>query len=416
MTQSLDRSRHLTRTAAPAALAGAVCLLLLILCAFYEPGLGLHWNPTLELRSYLYSWLFWLGISLGSMGVVMMHHLLGGGWGFLIRRFGESAGWLMPVLVLLFIPIILGVHWLYPWAQSDVLANDAVLRHKAHAFLNWPAWSIRSVIYLAVFTIMGWRLRAGSFAEDRNPSETLQARFRRFSAGGEVVYVVVMTLAGIDWIMSREPHWYSTIFGFIVVISQALSALCVLTIVVWLFADRDPLKSVIHPNYLNDLGNVILCFVVLWAYLSFAQFLVIWLGNSQDEITWYIGRTTGGWRAVGGALILLHFLVPFILLLQRPMKRKLDRLAAVAAFLLVMRAVDVAYWVLPTGVRPANHGAFHAWYVIVVTVLAFVAVSGICIAAFAWLTERTPLLPVGAHVPDFKDYGEGPQPTPTAVP
>lgn len=410
MTETLPRSRPLATLPLPLLMGAAVCAVILIIAVFFEPGRHVGFDPSTVLRSWLFAWIFWFGISVGSMGIVMMHHLLGGGWGYLIRRFGETAGAVVPVMAILFIPIILGVRWIYPWAMPDFLTTDAVVRHRAH-FLNWPAWTIRSLIYLAVFTALTWSLRTTSLAHDRTASPSLLGRFRRLSAGGEVIYFAVMSLASVDWIMSREPHWRSTVFGFLVVISQAVSAAAFLILMVRVYSDEPQLRAVLYPNYRNDLGNVLLVFVILWAYLSLSQFLIIWLGNGQDEIEWYVRRTDGVWRLVGAALILFHFLVPFILLLQQRLKRNLGRLAAVAALVLLMRVIDVMYWIVPTQAHPMQPSLTNAFYSGVLNVLALLSVGGIWFAAFVWMLQSKPILPVGDPIPVLPiTHGHGTRP------
>jgi hypothetical protein len=411
MTDSASsRSAQLDRMMVPALLGSAIGAVVLVLCIFFEPGRHIGPNPTQVLRSWLFAWIFWFGISLGSMGLVMMHHLLGGGWAYLVRRFAEHAGAVVPVMAVLFIPVILGVHALYPWADPSQVADDPVLRHKA-PMLNWPFWTVRAVIYFAIFTLLTWLLRSMSLAQDRSPNVSTLARLRRLSAGGEVVYFVVMSLAAVDWIMSREPHWFSTVFGFIVVIGQALTALCFLTLMLTLFSNESPLKEVIRPNYLNDLGSVMIMFVILWAYLSFAQFLVQWLGNQQGEITWWIRRTTGGWRVVGGALMVFHFLVPFVLLLQRSVKRNIAPLAMVAAGVLFMRLIDVLYWVTPSDPHHSPWGVGHWLYAEIVNLIAWITIGGVWLAAFIWLMKGRPLLPIGESIPVVPiDHGHGQRP------
>jgi hypothetical protein len=415
MSEIRTRSQNLARALEPALIGAAACLAILLLGIFVEPGHVFHVRPAQFFRSWLFAWLFWFGISLGSMGVVMMHHLFGGAWGYLIRRFGETAAACVPVMAVLFIPIILGVKYLYPWAVPDEVAHDAILRHKAH-YLNWPFWTVRAVIYLVAFSGITWMLRSMSLASDRREPGPLLGRLYRLSTGGEILYFVLMSLAAVDWIMSREPHWYSTVFGFIVVVGQALTALCFLILMVTVYADEPPLKDVIRPNYLNDLGTVLIVFVILWAYLSFAQFLVTWLGNNQNEITWYIRRTQGVWRWIGGALILFHFLIPFILLLMRPMKRKLGRLAAVAGGVLVMRAIDVLYWVTPSDTHEGNWGVGNSLYAEAMNLLALLAIGGLWFATFLWLLKDTPILPIGDPIPVVpENYGHGHRSTSTAV-
>lgn len=414
MSETLSRTRHLVPARRIVSIGTVACLVLLVAGSIIPSARDQFFG------SWLFAWMFWFGLSLGCMGVVMMHHLLGGGWGYLIRRFGEAGALVVPVMAVLFIPIVLGVRHIYPWAVPAIVAEDPVVRHKTQ-WLHLSFWGARALLYFAAFWFWAWLLRVTSVRLDDGPNPRLLKRLVNLSAIGEVIYFVLMSLAAIDWIMSREPHWISTVFGFIVVISQALSALCFLTLMVALFADDPPLKRVIQPDYLNDLGNVLLTFVILWAYLSFAQFLVTWLGNQQEEITWYIRRTDGGWRWVGAALMLLHFLVPFLLLLMRPLKRKLGRLALIAGGLMFMRVIDVLYWVTPS-LSPAqmhhegSWGAMHWIYAAVMNVLAFLAIGGIWFLAFLWFLKDRPILPIGDFIPVTPvDHGHGQRAVPGTV-
>lgn len=417
MSETLSRSRYLPRAREMALIGGLVCLALLAIGIFLEPGRGriFHLHPAQLFHSWLFAWLFWFGISMGSLGIVMMHYLFGGGWGYLVRRFGEAAALVVPVMAVLFVPVVLGARYLYPWADPGQVAHDPVIQHKA-AYLNLGFWTIRAVIYFAVFWLWAWLLRLGSVSLDRIPRPRVLKRQVNLSSVGEVIYFALMSLAAVDWIMSREPHWISSVFGFIVVISQALSALCFMVLMVAIYADEPPLKDVIQGRYLNDLASVVLTFVILWAYLSFAQFLVIWLGNKQDEIPWYIRRTDGGWRWVGAALMGLHFLVPFILLLMRPIKQKIGRLAAVAGGLMFMRVIDVLYWVTPTDPHGDNWGALNWIYAEAMNVLALLGIGGIWFVAFLWFLKNRPILPIGEFIPVTPvDHGHGQRAVPGTV-
>jgi hypothetical protein len=412
MSELLPRSRHLARAREIVPIGVGVCLALLVIGLF----VGGQSGRDQFFGSWLFAWLFWFGLSLGCMGVVMMHHLFGGGWGYLVRRFGEAAALCVPVMAILFIPVVLGVRHIYPWAVPSMVADDPVLQHKA-PYLHFSFWALRAVGYFAVFWLLAWRLRANSLQLDRGPNPRVLKRLVNLSSIGEVIYFVLMSLAAIDWIMSREPRWVSSVFGFIVVISQALTALCFLTLMVALYADDPALKDAIQPDYLNDLGNVLLTFVILWAYLSFAQFIVTWLGNSQDEITWYIRRTDGGWRWVGGALMFLHFLVPFFLLLMRPLKRKIGRLALIAGGLMFMRVIDVLYWVTPSEFpHEGAWGAMHYFYAEAMNILAWLGIGGIWFLAFLWFLKDRPILPIGDFIPVTPvDHGHGQRPVPATV-
>jgi hypothetical protein len=425
---SIPRSQRLAHTRQLVLVGAIVCIALLVLGIFLEPHRWFHaigpsgpdYQPTGGLaqffRSWLFAWFFWWGVSLGAMGLVMMHYLLGGGWGYLIRRFGEAAALCVPVLAVLFIPVIIGVKFIYPWAIPEQVAHDGVLQLKAH-YLNFTFWTLRAIGYFVVFTLMVWTLRAWSVGLDREFTPRKLKKLVNLSAIGEVIYFVLMALAGVDWIMSREPHWISTVFGFIVVMAQAISGTCFLILMVAWYSKEPPIKDVAEPQFINDLASVLVTFVILWAYMSFGQFLITWLGNEQDEITWYVARTDGGWRWVGAALIAFHFLVPFILLLMKPIKRKIGRLSAVAAGLLFMRVVEGLYWVTASDTHDPTYWGVSNWiYAELMNVIAWLAVGGLWFLAFLWFLKDAPILPVGDRIPVIPvDHGHGQRPLPATV-
>ena len=415
MSEAQPHSHYLNRAIWPSLLVGLIGVGLLIAFGLLGlwPKLHMAGQP---FRSWLFAWLFWLGVSLGAMGIVMMHHLLGGGWGYPIRRFGETAALCLPLMAVLFVPVILGALAIYPWMDKAQVAADAVLRHKHDHFLNWPFWTARAVVYLIVFIAMGLMIQTRSLEVPGLDPVPILARLRRVSAGGIVFYFIFMTMGSIDWIMSREPHWFSTVFGFIVCMGQAVSGTCFLILVLYFFSDYEPIARINHPNYLNDLGNVLLTFVIMWAYMSFAQFLVSWVGNNQDEMTWYLQRTDGGWRWVGAALIFFHFLIPFIILLQRPLKRKMGRMAIIAAGVLFMRVIDALYWVTPADPHPGVWSGWQWFYAQIVNFIAFCAVGGLWLTCFLWLLKGRPILPVGDQVPVVPiDHGKGQRTVPGAL-
>ncbi|HTW95035.1 MAG TPA: hypothetical protein VMD30_09595, partial [Tepidisphaeraceae bacterium] len=241
---------------------------------------GWIFQPEKFYQAYLLAWMFWLGVTLGSIGIVMLHHLTGGNWGIMVRRLGEHAGMTLPLLYVLFIPILIGMHWLYPWDQSGALAGDATLRHDT-PYLNVAFFCWRAAIYGAIWLALAWYLRSASLRYDRTLNESTAVHMHNVSAGGMVIYFVSMSLACVDWLMSLEPHWASTVFGFIIIVGQALGGLCVLVAFFTLMTRTRPFTARARPEYLNDLGNLMLTLVILWAYMSFAQLLVIWMGNKQ---------------------------------------------------------------------------------------------------------------------------------------
>lgn len=375
-----------------ALLAGLVALGVMVIGAMFDLS-GF-------LRSYLFGYVFWLGVSLGAMGIVMMHHLTGGGWGYPIRRLGEAAGMVMPVLVILFIPIALGLHRLYPWADEHLWPDDPLLAHRRPLF-NPLAMLIRMAIFFAIWCWMAWSLWRNSLAHDRaadfTAAGTFTLRMRRTSLAGLVLYFITMSLAAVDLVQSREAHWYSSVFGFVMIIGQSLVALCVLLLALWLFSRRPSASvgQIIHqpnPDHLHDLGNMLLMFVILWAYIDFSQLLVIWMGNTQEDITWYAHRRQGGWAFVDVLLIALHFFVPMLLLFIQHAKRRIRILSSIAAGLIVLHLLNVLWLIAPSS--PTDEPGSANW----MDLFSPIAIGGIWIATFLWLLKNKPLVPLGLRV------------------
>jgi hypothetical protein len=309
-------------------------------------------NPRQFFYSYLLAFSLWLGVTLGSLGLLMVQHLSGGAWGFVLRRQLEAAARLAPVMGLLFIPILVGIRTLYPWAQAAVVAADPILQVK-RLYLNVPFFVLRAGLYFAAWTAISWVLSYWSLRQDEQGEQPLGRRMQAFSAAGLIVYVLTMTFASVDWLMSLEPHWYSTIFSIVVISGQGLSAIAVAIIVLAALARDKRMAQVAVPARFHDLGNLMLMFLMVWAYVSFSQFLIIWSANLPDEIPWYTHRIGNEWQSIGLGLVVFHFAVPFALLLSRKTKRVRSRLVPVAVSILVMRAVDL-FWIVAPERSPAQ--------------------------------------------------------------
>jgi len=336
-------------------------------------------------RSYLIAYMFWLGIPLGCLGIVMIHHLVGGTWGFVIQRSLESATRTFPIMFVLFLPLLFGLPDLFIWAHPQAVAQDPVLLQKA-AYLNIPAFIIRAAVYFAVWIALGVFLSRWSAEQDRSADPALTQRLQILSGPGLVLYGLTVTFSAIDWLMSLEPHWYSTIFGMLFMVSHGLIGLAFVIGVAYFLSQREPLSRIIAPWVLHDLGNLLLAFVMLWAYMSFAQFLIIWVENLQHEIPWYLHRINGGWGVIAVALIVLQFALPFILLLSRVVKRKAGTLCAVAVAIALMHQIELFWFVAPT-FHPDGF-SLH-W----TTLLAPLGVGGLWFAAFLGQLRDRPLLP-----------------------
>jgi hypothetical protein len=340
-------------------------------------------------RSYLIGYIFWLAVPLGCLGIVMIHHLVGGTWGFLIQRPLESAVRTFPVMALLFVPLCFGLSDLYIWARPDVVAGDALLRQKL-AYLNVPFFIGRAVLYFAIWITVGQRLARWSEEQDRgNDAATdrqLVARLQTLSGPGLVLYGLTVTFSSIDWVMSIEPKWYSSIYGMIFMVSDGLVALAFVVGVVYFLSRRAPLAGVGAPWVFQDLGNLLLAFVMLWAYTSFSQFLIIWIENLTHEIPWYLHRLADGWGIVAVLLVVLKFALPFFLLLSRWMKQKAQALFAIAALIAAMYLIETWWFIAPT-FHPAG------WTLHWTTVLAPIGIGGLWFGMFLGQLQGRPLLP-----------------------
>ena len=349
-------------------------------------AIGLLFDREQFFRSYLVAYMFWLGIALGSMALCMVHHMSGGAWGLVIRRIFEASSRTLPVLALLFVPIAFGMHDLYPWTHADHVQHDEVLQHKA-LYLNIPFFLARAAFYFAAWIVLAWQLNRWSREQDEGDVVGSTRKMQLLSGGGLVLYGLTITFASVDWIMSLNPHWFSTIFGFIFMGSQGLAALAFTIAVAVALSRREPMAHVYKAHHFHDLGKLLLAFVMLWAYFNFSQYLIIYSGNLVEEIPYYLTRTTGGWGVVALLLVVFHFALPFALLLSRDFKRSANRLLAVALGILVMRIVDLFFLVAP---EFEKQGFSIHW----LDIVAPVGLGGLWLWLFLTQLRQRPLLPV----------------------
>jgi hypothetical protein len=359
----------------------AVGILGLALCA-----LGGRFGAAQFFQSYLIAYLFWIGVALGCLGIIMIHNLSGGAWGIAIRRLLESGARTLPLMLVLFIPLLFGTRSLYEWAGPEALSEDPLLRHKA-AYLNVTFFLLRSGFYFVVWIGAAFLLTQWSRDHDRTADPRLLQRSRMLSGPGLALYALTITFASIDWVMSLEPHWYSTIYGVHFMGGHALSAFALTILFAGLLAREAPLSKIIRPSHFHDLGNLLLAFVMLWAYFAFSQWLIIWSGNLPEEITWYVRRTRGGWEWIALVLGLFHFFLPFFLLLLRGVKRRARALCAVAVAVVAMRFLDIFWYTAP---------AFHpaGWRLHWMDIAAPIGVGGLWLAFFFWQLRPAPLIPL----------------------
>lgn len=369
-------------------IVGIVFLVGLLLCLLFD--------RKQFFQSYLIGWTFWTGIAVGSLALLMLQHLTGGGWGFVIRRILEAATRTLPVMAILFLPVIVGAHYVYHhWTDQEELAKHPVVQFKT-PYLNIPFFTVRAVVYFAVWIALAFLLNKWSLAQDRTADNRYTKNMRVLSGPGMVALIFTVTFASVDWYMSLEPEWFSTIYGFIFVAAWSLSALAFVIAILANLSKEEPMRRIVAPLHFHDLGKLLLALVMLWSYFAFSQYLIIWSGNLPEEIGWYIVRSHDIWGIVIVVIGLLHFAAPFLFLLSRDLKRNPGKLVMVAMLILVMRMVDLL-WMLVPAFREE-----HRW--IWMDLIALVGFGGIWLALFTWQLSKRSLIPI--NDPQFESVME----------
>jgi len=336
-------------------------------------------------QSYLYGFIFWLGVALGCLILLLIQNIAGGPWGAMIRRPLEAGVMVIPVMALFFIPVLAGMGYLYEWTDPEVLAANPVIAAKT-LYLNVPFFIVRALLYFSVWIGTAWLLVRWSKQQDQQDNPKLAERMRSFSAPGLIFFILTMTFAAFDWGMSLTPDWFSGMYGVIFMIGQAISAVALMIIIVTLFGHFEPLSNVANPKRVQDLGNFLMAFTMFWAYVSASQLIIIWSNNLPETNTWYVIRLNGFWGWIGAILLLFHFATPFLILFSRWVKRKVRALVIIACWMLVMRLLDIFWILVPTFERDIPFS--------LLDVAVVVGIGGIWLAVFIAQLKNKPLLPL----------------------
>src|SRR5512134_3751043 len=361
---------------------GAVCALLgIVACAILGAA-----NPKQFFFSWLVSFLFFLSLALGALFFVLIQYAAQGGWGIVLRRIGETTFATIPVMAVLFLPVLLGLHDLYEWSHAEAVASDALLQWKA-PYLNVPFFLIRAVLFFGAWSFIAVMYYRGSRGQDVTGDHGVSARLRRFAGPAIIVLALTQTFASVDWIMSLTPHWYSTIFGVYFFAGSFVGFIALLSVVAVAMRRARLLDTVISAEHMHDVGKLLFGFTAFWAYIAFSQFFLMWYANLPEETIWYRARMEGSWMLVSLVLMAGHFAAPFFYLMGRAVKRRGSTLAVGGAWLLAMHFVDLYWQVMPTlhpeGVRPSA-----------LDVAALVTIGGCVVAAAGWLLRRQALVPL----------------------
>ncbi len=337
------------------------------------------------LETYLVSFAFFLSLSLGALFFVMLHHVTRAGWSVVVRRIAEAMAanvWLMALLVL---PILFGVEHLYHWAHPGAAEHDALIAGKV-GFLNTTFFTIRVVLYFVIWSVLAWFFYATSKAQDASGDPALTRRMEMLSAPGIVLFALSLNFAAFDLLMSLDPHWFSTIYGVYYFAAAVLLFFAVMPEVMLWLQTRGLLRHAVTVEHYHDIGKFMFAFTVFWAYIAFSQYMLIWYGNIPEETEWFLKRQTGGWTAISLTLLFGHFVLPFLMLISRHVKRRPLPLAAIGVFVAVMCWIDMYWLVIPEfseGV--ARFG--------ILDVAVWLAMAGIYSAVLIWRLGRTSLVP-----------------------
>jgi hypothetical protein len=342
---------------------------------------GLFMNRAQFFHSYLFAWLFWIGLSFGALVALMMQFLTGGWWGLALRNLALAALPTILMMALFFLPVFFGLRDIYPWARG-LFGESGGYHHKAQ-WLNVPFFTARSIVYFAILITLALLLRRWSLAQKN--AKIVPTKISALSAGGLIAYVLSMNFASTDWVMSLDPRWYSTIFVIVFVAGQFLAALALLTALLACFTSELAVAATVPRKVFNDLGSLLLAFIIFWTYVAFSQFLIIWSGNLPREISWYLERSQDGWRWFAIVLFAGEFFLPFLLLLSREAKRRQERLAGICGLILLANVLN-NFWL----VAPAFHPDGIRVHWLDGTLL--LALGGFWFALFFHFLQERPLL------------------------
>lgn len=346
--------------------------------------LGVY-NPNGFFFSYFVSFIYFLSIALGALGFVLIHFASGAQWSIVVRRIAENIVGVIPLFIFLFIPIIIGLTELFHWSNPDSL-HDPVLQWK-HPYLNAPFFYVRAAIYLIVWSTLSRFYLMNSVKHDTTGDPAIFRKLTVFSYAGIFLFGITVTFAAFDWIMSINPHWYSTIFGVYYFSGAMVAVLSFLSIFLHLFQKSGFLKHAVTEEHFQDLGKLLFAFVSFWAYIAFSQFMLMWYGNLPEETVWFAQRWVGTWKPFSIFLAAGHFGIPFFFLMSKHIKRNSVALIAGATWMLFLHYLDIFWLIMPTVQKEGFH-------ISLLNVTTFLGIGGLFFGFFIWITCKHDLIPV----------------------
>lgn len=349
-------------------------------------AIGYFLNPAQFFHSYLNAFIFWFSIAMGSLFFVMLHHLVAARWSVTLRRLAENIMMQTPLMLLFFLPLLLGLYDLFHWTHHEAVEADLILQKKA-PYLNITFFVVRAAVFFGIWIAVSILLFKASLKQDLNPEEALTKRMRAISAFGIIAYAFTFSFASFDWLMSLDAHWYSTIFGVYIFSGSLVAIISFLVIVLFFMRRQGILRNMTTTEHFHDLGKLLFAFTVFWAYIAFSQYFLIWYANIPEETIWFRNRWVGSWKGVSLLLVMGHFVLPFFILITRSAKRKAAFLTVMAFWMLFMHWVDL-YWVIMPGLQEPGFNL--SWF----DLTAFIGIGGIFLWSLLKRIAGHPLIPV----------------------
>ncbi len=336
--------------------------------------------------SYQVAFAFWLSIGLGGLFLTLLHHVFGATWSVVLRRIMETIMKILPWMVLFFLPMLLGLHELFHWTHADAVAQDPLLQQK-QPFLNVPFFIIRAIIYFAVWIYLARWFYKKSVDQDREYDSKQAHRMRQAAAPAIILFALTLTFAAIDWMMSLDPHWYSTIYGVYYFAGSTLATIAILILFTRVIQAKGGMNNVLNLDHYHDMGKLLFTFVVFWAYIAFSQYFLIWYANIPEETLYYFHRWEGNWKTISLIIVFGKFVIPFFILITRSSKRNLAFLTAISLWLLLMQWLDLYWMIMPT----LHHHSTHFSWLDVTTILG---IGGVFVGLFFRQVPKQEIVPV----------------------
>lgn len=361
----------------------------LIAIGLFLGAIGLMLDFTHAIYNYLLTFVFILSLSLGAMFLIALEYVVGADWSVPFRRINEFFASVLPYLLILVIPLFLSLHSLFHWTHTETVQSDKILQGKT-PYLNETFFLIRNIIFIIVWSLFFYLMTKNSRRQDLDADQKHTRNNIKLAAGFIPVFAITVTLASIDWLMSLEPHWFSTIFGIYFFAGSVVASFSAVTLAGAFLWEHRLLNPKINEEHFHNFGSLLFTFINFWGYIAFSQYMLIWYANMPEETFWLINRWQGGWIWGSLLLIFVHFVVPYFMLLSQPSKMNIKKLKFVSIWLLIAHFIDL-YWLIMPQMKTDKTGILYFF----IDIAFPIAAVGFIVLIFYFNSKKHNILPVG---------------------